>query len=274
MRKDQALHEAMRLLPTPLVSALGAGLARLGAETRHRGKIERSMRALAYLRPELDEAERRALALENICNIGRSLAEFSCLHRLWGEGRIETVGQHNITAPNAVLALLHLGNWEAKMVAIRGLGLRAHSIYQPPSSPAQTAIAMRVRRALGNDAILASTMAPRQALRLLARGDTMLGVFMDEFKQGRVNGPAFGRLPATGGNMQLALRLAVKAGVPLVPAYMLRLPGSRFRAHFLPALPLTGDLSKDQAALEAVIEPLVRRHLDQWLMLYAFRPDR
>jgi KDO2-lipid IV(A) lauroyltransferase len=74
--------------------------------------------------------------------------------------------------------------------------------------------------------------------------------------------------------MAMALRLAMKAGVPLVPAYMLRLPGPRFRAHFLPALPLTGDLAADQAALEAVIEPVIRRHLDQWLMLYAFRPDR
>jgi KDO2-lipid IV(A) lauroyltransferase len=273
--KDIALHEGMRLLPTPAVSAMGARLAALGSRFRLRSKVERAIRALAYLRPELDEAQRRELALLNLRNIGRTFAEFSCLHRLWDEGRIAVEGVENITAPNAVLAALHLGNWEAEMGAIRGIGLRVRSIYQPPTSPAQLAIAMRVRRSLGNDAIPGNALAMREALRVLARGDTMVGLFMDEFKGGRVNGPAFGRPPAQGGNIAMAARLAARAGVPLVPTFMTRQgEAARFTAHFLPPIVLSGDAAADQAAIEAVIEPVVRRHLDQWLMLYAFRPDR
>jgi KDO2-lipid IV(A) lauroyltransferase len=272
--KDIALHEGMRLLPTPAVSALGSGIALLGTKFRLKGKVERAMRALTYLRPEMDEAERRAFAIANLRNIGRSMAEFSCLHRLSGEGRVSVEGRENITAPNAVLALLHLGNWESMMAAILGMGMQARSIYQPPASAAQTAIAMRVRRSLNNDAILGNSLAMREALRVLARGDTMIGLFVDEFKNGRVNAPAFGRAPAKGGNIAMAARLALRAGVPLVPAYMTREAGPRYRAHFLPAIPLTGDAVADQAAIEAAIAPVVLRHLDQWLMLYAFRPDR
>jgi KDO2-lipid IV(A) lauroyltransferase len=272
--KDIALHEGMRLLPTPAVSALGSGIALLGTKFRLKGKVERAMRALAYLRPELDEAERRAFAVSNLRNIGRSLAEFSCLHRLSDEGRVSVEGKENITAPNAVLALLHLGNWESMMAAILGMGMQARSIYQPPASATQTAIAMRVRRSLNNDAILGNSLAMREALRVLSRGDTMIGLFVDEFKNGRVNAPAFGRAPAKGGNIAMAARLALRAGVPLVPAYMTREAGPRYRAHFLPAIPLTGNAVADQAAIEAAITPVVLRHLDQWLMLYAFRPDR
>ena len=273
-RKDIALHEGMRLLPTPMVSAMGSQIALLGTKFRLKDKVERAMRALAYLRPEMSEAERREFAIRNLRNVGRSFAEFSCLHRVWDEGRIEVEGRENITAPNAVLALLHLGNWEAGMGAIQGIGHRVCSIYQPPASATQTAIAMRVRRSLKNDAILGNAMAMREALRVLARGDTLIGLFVDEFKGGRVNAPAFGRPPAPGGNIAMAARLALRAGVPLIPAYMTREPGPKFIAHFLPAIPLTGNAAADQAAIEAVIEPVVRRHLDQWLMLYAFRPDR
>jgi KDO2-lipid IV(A) lauroyltransferase len=273
--KDIGLHEGMRLLPTPVVSAMGARLAALGSRFRLRSKVERAMRALAYLCPELDEAQRRELALLNLRNIGRTFAEFSCLHRLWDEGRIAVEGRENIAARNAVLAALHLGNWEAEMGVIRGIGLRVRSIYQPPTSAAQLAIAMRVRRSLGNDAIPGNAMAMREALRVLARGDTMVALFMDEFKGGRVNGPAFGRPPARRGNIAMAARLAARAGVPLVPTYMTREgQAARFTAHFLPPILPSGDAAADQAAIEAVIEPVVRRHLDQWLMLYAFRPDR
>ena len=272
--KDIALHEAMRLLPSKAASDLGAGLASLSLRFRNADKVGRAMQALAHIRPEMTEEARRAMAVANLRNAGRSLAEFSSLHRFWDEGRITVVGRENITAPNAVLALLHLGNWESGMVAIRGMGMKLRSIYQPPSRPAQLAIAMRVRRSLDNDAIPGDAMAMREALRVLARGDTMIGLFMDEFKNGRVNAPAFGRAPARGGNIAMAARLALRAGVPLVPAFMSREPGPHFRANFLPALPLTGDAEADQAMIEAAIEPIVRRHLDQWLMLYGFRPDR
>lgn len=270
--KDLALHEGMRRLPTPWVSDLGAGLARLGAYGRHRSKIGRAVAALDHLRPDLDAAGRHDLALRNFLQIGRTMAEFSCMDRFWEEGRVEIVGRENLPGNNVILALLHLGNWEALNAAVTGMGLWGCSIYQPPSSAAQHAIAVRARRRVRNDAIPASTMAPRQALRVLGEGG-LVGIFVDEYLHGRVNAPAFGRPPAPGGNIALVPRLARKAGVPVVPGFALRRPGPRFEAHFLPPVPMSGDAARDQAALEAVIEPVIRANLEQWFMLYPFRPD-
>ncbi|MDQ1079311.1 lysophospholipid acyltransferase family protein [Pseudoroseomonas cervicalis] len=271
--RDLALHEAMRHLPTPMVSDIGAALARRGAAGRHRAKLERAEAALARLRPDLPEAERRAMALRNFIGVGRAMAEFACMGRLWREGRIAVQGRENIPGGNFVLALLHLGNWEAMNAVIPALGLRGRSIYQPPSSPVQHRIARRARQQSGNDAILASVMAPRQAMRVLEQGE-IVGIFLDEYKGGRVNAPRFGRPPGPGGNLALAARLAARAGLPVVPAYTLRGEGARFTTHFLPPLRMSGELAQDVAALEDFAERTIHAHLEQWFMLHVFRFDR
>ncbi|MFB9969119.1 hypothetical protein ACFFMP_03220 [Pseudoroseomonas cervicalis] len=207
--RDLALHEAMRHLPTPMVSDIGAALARRGATGRHRAKLERAEAALACLRPELPEAERRDMALRNFIGVGRTMAEFACMGRLWRRAdRGAGAGEH--PGPNMVLALLHLGNWEAMNAAVTGLGLRLQHLpaaLQPGAAPHRAAGAAPA----GNDAIQASVMAPRRAMRVLERGE-LVGIFLDEYKGGRVNAPRFGRPPGPGGNLALAARLAARAG--------------------------------------------------------------
>ncbi|WP_176559680.1 lysophospholipid acyltransferase family protein [Teichococcus rhizosphaerae] len=271
--KDRALHEFMRLLPVPLCSAMGAGLARFAIPLRHRPKLERTMAALAVLRPELDEKERRRLALSNLTQAARCLAEFSALGRFWKEGRIVVEGAEHLPRGRVVVAGLHLGNWEVIGAALCALGHPVNFIYQPPLSPTKHAIAIRARTAYGARLIQPSTMAPREALRGL-EADQPLLIYLDEYKHGLVNAPALGRPLPKGGNIATALRLAARTGAPLVAAYALREPGPRFRLRFLPPLPVSGDLPADIAALEGVIDPVVRANLEQWLMLYCFRPLR
>jgi KDO2-lipid IV(A) lauroyltransferase len=274
-RKDRALHAGLRALPTPATSAMGAGIAALALRLRHARKVEGAMAALEVLRPEIPAPCRRDMALRNLTAQARTLAEYGRLDRLWAEGRISVEGQENLRgARPPLVAALHLGNWETIGPAMRGLGHAVSAIYQPPRSAAQHAIVVRAREAYGVSLIAPGPAGARKALRVLQGQHEALLVYVDEYQNGRVNAPALGRPPATGGNLPFVLRLAARTGAPLVPAYALRESGARFRVHFLPALPVTGDLATDQAALEAVIEPLVRRHLDQWLMLYPFRADR
>ena len=78
------------------------------------------------------------------------------------------------------------------------------------------------------------------------------------------------------------MRLARLSGCALVPGFVERLPGgrARFRTVFLPpvALPApTGeraaDLAADAAALDAVLDPIVRARLEQWFFTIAWRPE-
>ncbi len=274
--KDHALSRALGALPTPACTRLGALAGEVSFRLRHAPKIERAARALRHLRPDLPEAERLALARANLLQHARTLAEYGRLHRLWAEGRITVEGRHNLDIGGRPLLVagLHLGNWEVIGPALCGLGLGVTGVYQPPRGQAQHEIITAARRRYGAEPIFPTVHAARQMLRVLKQAQVPLLLYLDEFQNGRVNAPALGRPPARGGNIQLALRLAAMSGAALVPAYVLREAGPRFRVHFLPALPVAGDLVAEQAALEAVIEPVVRRHLDQWLMLYAFRADR
>ncbi|PWC28103.1 lysophospholipid acyltransferase family protein [Teichococcus aestuarii] len=272
--KDRALHGLMRMLPVPLCSAMGAGLARFAIPLRHKGKLARTEAALAALRPELGPDARRALALDNLGQVARCLAEFSALSRLWAEGRILVEGAENLPPGRVIVGGLHLGNWEVIGAALCGMGRGLDAIYQPPASPAKHAIAVRARTDYGARLIPPSTSAAREALRRVQAGRAPFLIYLDEYKGGRVNAPALGRLLPTGGNIATALRLAAKTGAALVPAYALREPGPRFRLRFLPPVPVSGALEADIAALEAVIDPIVRAHLEQWFMLHVFRPDR
>jgi KDO2-lipid IV(A) lauroyltransferase len=66
----------------------------------------------------------------------------------------------------------------------------------------------------------------------------------------------------------------------VIPAYALRLgEGARFRLTFLPEVPIgppgrgRAAILDDIAALDRVIEAVVRAHPEQWFMLHAFRPN-
>ena len=104
--------------------------------------------------------------------------------------------------------------------------------------------------------------------------------WMDDYARGRVNGPSLGRPPRRAGNIPLAARLARLSGCALVPAFVERLPGARFRTVFLPPVSLpapTGGraagLAADAAALDAVLDPIVRARLEQWFFTIAWRPE-
>ena len=130
--------------------------------------------------------------------------------------------------------------------------------------------------------IRADRDAMRPALSVLRRGEETLLFWMDDYVRGRVNGPSLDRGPPRAGNIPLAVRLARLSGCALVPGFVERLPGgrARFRTVFLPpvALPApTGeraaDLAADAAALDAVLDPIVRARLEQWFFTIAWRPE-
>ena len=76
------------------------------------------------------------------------------------------------------------------------------------------------------------------------------------------------------------MRLARLSGCALVPGFVEWLPGARFRTVFLPpvALPApagdrAADLASGAAALDAVLDPIVRARLEQWFFTTAWRPE-
>lgn len=286
--KDWLPHQAIRALPTDMASDLGAWLAR-GQSAKRPGPSDKARALLRQLRPAASDAEIEALVAAHWRHLGRCLAEFSVLHRLWTERRIEIVGaEHLATDRPLVVAALHVGSWEAVHVGLSGHGVAYHGIYQrlPNRFRMRIAIAARDRSRSAVQPRLALPLHPTlgavfEAHRLLESRETALLYYIDEYWEGRVHAPALGRPLKIDGNIARAVRLASATGAAVVPCYALRIgEAARFRLTFLPPVipgpPGRGrsGILDDIAALDAVIDPVVRAHPEQWMMAHVFRSDR
>jgi KDO2-lipid IV(A) lauroyltransferase len=283
--KDAAMHAALRPLPTDAVSALGAWLgARHGAG---RPETSANIRALfARLRPAAGAAELAAMEHALWRHLGRVVAEFCVLDRLWLEGRIEVAGADHVEAAldsrrPLLFAGLHVGSWEALHVGITGLGVRLAGIYQRLPSRFEMAMANRARRRTPLRLLDPVPASALEARRLLATRQSAVLMYVDEYVGGRVQAPAFGRAVRPEGNIHRLVRLAALTGATVLPVHALRLgAAARFRLEVRPALRLQHlprdavALAADQAALDATVDAVVRAHPEQWLMATSFSWDR
>ncbi|MCO6415317.1 hypothetical protein JYK14_03885 [Siccirubricoccus sp. KC 17139] len=272
---ERALFHPLKLLPSETVTRIGAGLARGVVPRLYPHLQERAMATFRALRPDLDP---EAATAESWGNIAASFAEMSRILRFWEEGRVEVVGEAHLraarTAGPLLLAGLHLGNPEVLGLTLAKLGLRPVGVATRQPSDFREQVITDIRLRGGGRMIRADRGAGRPAIRVLEGRQETLLFWMDDYIGGVVRGPSLGRGPRTEGNIPYAVRLARLTGCAIVPGFVERLPGTRFRTHFLPpvALPPEGSLEEGAAALDAVVDAVVRERLTQWLFTISWRP--
>lgn len=143
-------HNALRLLPTDPCSNVGALLGRL-SRFRYPESDARARRLYEALHPghsaeDVDRYMRRLWT-----GVGRTMAEYSVLDRLWPDGRIRVEGLEHLTAARIseqpiLIAALHLGNWEVIGPALVCNGFPGSAIYEVPENRFDHRIALEVRR--------------------------------------------------------------------------------------------------------------------------------
>ena len=300
-----ATHELLRLVPTHLVSRTGADLASLFGPRLHPKVDARVRAALRALRPGLtsdDEGLNTSVA-RVWRSLGRVYAEFSAEDRLWSEGRVRVEGEDHLRRAQdrgqpLLVAGVHLGNWELLPITLGYLGHRVIDVYQPQRNRFEDRIAMRTRLRIAervrtsvpslrhltlDELFRLAPPTPRagaELLRGLNEGRALM-MFVDESVNGQVLAPRFGRSARMDGNMGKVIRLARLVGGAVVPAYVERDPeDARFTVRFLPPLVLaeTGNSKTDSIEnvrrLDAVLAPIVLRHIEQWYMMIDYRHDR
>lgn len=268
------LFAAIRLVPRRRAVALGAALGRAWVDLR----LPRTRAGLENLRiafPGWSEARRRRILRRSFANLGRSLAEVPHLRSLTPDtlGEIVQVeGRHHFErarAQGGVIALTaHFGNWEL-FAAAMGLSGIPLTIVHRERDPVLESM-MRDWRERGETIVLPRGSAARATLKALRRQrvvampldqDTPLaeGVFV----------PFFGRLACT---RDAPARIAMRTGVPVVPAFIRRLGESdRHVVRFEPALELVSHESDPEGAVREnvtrmtrAIEDAIREAPDQW----------
>jgi KDO2-lipid IV(A) lauroyltransferase len=271
---EYSIHSLLKVTPIEWASAVGSFLARTNVRYFRKEVAVGARRNLAIHLPGLSEAEIEVRVQRFLDNVGRMMGEFSILHRLQAEGRLEFDGFDAVLAVNGqepLLAIaLHTGNWETVGPGLQHLGIKAATFYEPPESPAQRRIAIETRERLGFRLLSPDQRGLRDAISILKANGNVI-IFGDEARGGRTMAPLFGRPPHERGNLAIAARLARKLKCRLVVSHVERLPQCHFRLHITPPFSLPDDpartLLDDVAFLNAKIEPIILRHLDSWYFL-------
>lgn len=280
---DTALHYGLKALPAGLCSRMGWLLGqRLGS--RRRAWHARALANLRRLRPELNDVAAADTVRRMWGHIGSTRAEFSVLPRIWDSDRVAVEGFENLEAARVmgrprIWAALHLGNWEIVGPTLLALGENGLDVYQPPRNRFERRIADRARRRFANHLLPPGPATARRLYRALAEDGRGVVLYVDEFQDGRVHAPFFGRPLRLDGNLARVVRLALMADAVIIPAYCLREGHGHFCVHILPPVvigPPTDRtvLAEGVALLDSIITPIVRRHIEQWFMLHDLALDQ
>jgi KDO2-lipid IV(A) lauroyltransferase len=165
-----------------------------------------------------------------------------------------------------LIATAHLGNWE--------LSAFAHAIMTEPMNvmvrPLDNPLVDRLvegRRMLSGNRLIFKKDAARSVLKALKNNEPV-GILID---QNTTPGEGifidfFGKLACAG---TAFVKLAHHSQAPVVPGFALwNVATSRYVLHFLPEVPLTGDLAADTQRVHSVLERVIREHPDQWLWIH------
>lgn len=274
-----------RIIPLDWTSAFGAWTGRFSPAAYPRDDA-RARFAWRTIRPDkCSPAEVDAAVARLWRNVGRTVTEISVLDRIWDEGRVRVVDIDNMAAVRAagrpiLAAALHLGNWE--VISITGVknGYHGASLAIPLGNRFEQRLIGKIRESFGGRMVMATPTGGRAIVRELQERGPMV-VYLDDFSRGRVHAPAFGRPLKPEGNIAYVFRLAKLTGAQIVPVYCVREgEAARFTVRFLPAFEVidTGDPDADLAAnvarMNALIEPIITAHLDQWFYLLDLELER
>lgn len=267
-----AIYQAVRLLPSRTASDMGARLGVAEGKYRLRDWSARADRSLSLLWPELSPQRRATLIREMWENVGRLHVEMAALDRLWDAAEISVVNEKSFLDPwragrPIVFVFPHLGNWEALAIAVQRRGLVLNVVYENLRNRFERRLATLARSRLGYRLIAPTRQGVREIHAALRRGEAV-ALAIDEFKNGNVIAPAFGRALPADSNIRYALKLARNFRAAILPAYCVRTGPFAFRLTYQDEM-----LNPDVLDLNALCESWIRAHPEQWYMLHRLAPE-
>ena len=272
------IYHLWQILPVDFASGIGAFLVRIISRKFYRTTAA-TRTTLLRIHPDLSAADLDRLLFNMWQNIGRVWAESLITQRL-ARQRLEVTGiEHVKSAMDAgrpvIVPFLHIGNWEIIIHVLAARGAVMNSIAEVQKGTIFDHILNQTRSSNKLNVIKPDFAGKRKIYQSLQRGE-MLGIALDEFKNGKVWGPGFGRSFSESTNLDYLLHMAKKFKAVLLPMYLIRTQGVNFHLYISP--PVSPDLLRDSAGearlrqdLENWRESTVRSHIDQWYMLHHLR---
>jgi len=275
----RALFALGRPLPLRLLQTLGSclGSAACSISRRDRRRAADHVR-LAF--PELPEPEQVRLVSACARHLGKSLGEVVWL---WGASAedvgavssfdgVEHLEQALEQGRGANLVTGHCGNWEMLNACLGAAGMPMTAAVRASDDKRIDRMATALRARHGAEVVARGRNAGRRLVRALAN-NRVNGLLIDQDIRDipGVFVPFFGRPAWTpSGAATLALRLRI----PLIPAFIHRLPDGSHRVETHAPLPKPESGSLEDrvveltAAATAAIERQIRAHPEQWVWMH------
>jgi len=273
-----AVLHAFSLLPDVMLYPIGVagGWLAYHLDKRH-ARI--GIRNLEIAFPERSDAERQRILLASYKNLGRTAAEYIRLGGFFYRrlGRRVTYNRVDIwnelkkkyPGKGALILTAHFGNFELLPAGHALHGFQISLVHHTQRFIGGDALMKFIRERAGVQ-IIRQHRGAREMLRTLMRGH-LIGIPFDQNakRSEAVWVPFFGELAATPAGFD---RLAMIAGAPVVPAFIVRQPDGR--SHIIEVYDeieqqRTGDKEADTventARYQKAIEEMVRAHPEQWL---------
>jgi KDO2-lipid IV(A) lauroyltransferase len=241
--------------------------------------VERNLQRAS--RGQLRGDELRRATARVFDNYGRYWHE---LFRLRGDDAVEvdtdSVGYEHIAEPQAagrgvILALPHLGNWDAAGAWLHGRGHRLTAVAEPLEPPELFEWFAAQRRAIGIDVVPLGPGAATAVLRALDEGQIAALVCDRDLTGDGVTVELFGETTTMPGGPAV---LALRSGAPLVPVGIYFQQDSRRFIRILEPVPaerqgsLRDDVQRVTQDLACRFEELIVEAPDQWLMMQPVWP--
>jgi KDO2-lipid IV(A) lauroyltransferase len=275
--------DVARALPPALGLRIARGASRgmTALWSTRRQQVERNLRRATN--GTMTDHELRRAAGRMFANYGQYWYELFRLRRDVHEieAHTDSEGYEHIAGPQAagqgvILALPHLGNWDAAGAWLAGRGHRLTVVAEPLEPPELFAWFAEERRELGMDVVPLGPGAAGALLRVLANGEIAALVCDRDLTGDGVEVELFGEtttMPA--GPAVLALR----TGVPIVPVGIyFRPPARRLVKILAPVLTerqgrLRDDVQRVTQDLARRFEALIAAAPDHWLMMQPVWPS-
>ncbi len=275
-----AILGVLRLLPMQASMTLNAKLIQFLGPYLGRHKVVIANLEKAF--PEKSVAEREAIARAMWRNIGRLLAEYIYLDRLFDydpdtdeNGIIEVEGEelfrklHAEKGPYAFFTG-HIGNFELLPICAATFGLEVTALFRPPNNPyiAKKLLASRTTN-MGH--LVPSRAGAAWGLAKAIDEGKSVGVLVDQKFTRGVETTFFGHPCKTN---PILPKLVRQFDIPVYPARCIRIKGGRFKLILEDEIKFPSsengeiDIQASAQLLNDVVERWVRETPEQWMWLH------
>ena len=259
-----------RFLPRRFFVWLGAAIGGFVHDVlKVRRDVTRANLRAAF--PDMEEAEVCVLARKVYAQLGSSILEFAALPGMDGDdlrGAVEIENLHIVdelmaSGRGIMFVTPHFGSWELFGASFVAQGYPTTFFVKRQKNPLVADLQDDIRREAGIEIVTEGPAVARDVLRTL-RGGRLLGILPDQ--DARRHGVFVEFLGRPASTFKGAAFFAARAGVPIVPGFVRRMPDGNHIGTILP--PIEPDPDHDQEAEVFRLTQLFTDTMTEWILRY------